>query len=98
MTYMAKRKHSGYSVGARWEATASNGVHVGVIWLESRTAIQGRPGVFAEVWKWSVCWDDVSGRRTDWGPTRRSVQEEARIWLDHVKQPDVRFKRVKSQN
>lgn len=85
-----------YPVGAAWTVTANNGRTIARIWLDARNELQGRPGRFQEVWKWTASYDDGSGYKSDWGPSRRAVQEEANGVIRYYGYRGFKFKRDKA--
>lgn len=68
-------KNSDYPVGATWQATYHS--LQAVVWLESRTPMQGSPADCMEVWKYRVQYNDGSGVRVDWFTTMRGAKAGA---------------------
>ena len=86
-----------HPVGARWEAHTLKGDLIGVLWLSSRRASLGRFRKFVEIWKFLVQYEDGSGLESDWGSSRRSVQEEASTKLHGMGHPKARFRRIQGE-
>ncbi len=75
---------SNYPLGATWKANGLNGR--ASIRLEKRE-------VSFEVWRWSYCYPDGSGCRSDWGTSRRMVRDDCPAIRD-ANGKWVRFKRI----
>lgn len=78
-----KRKPSRFTVGDTWICVNKSG-SVGTVWLEKI-----HDGF--EVWMWSFCYSDGSGRESDWTTSKSAAVDQCPIW-------GVRFKRVKKQS
>ena len=75
-----KHSESNYPIGATWKCTDKYGME-GTIWLAERSNS-------FEVWRWSSCYSDGSGREFDWGTSYQSCKNQINVY--------GRFKRVKS--
>jgi hypothetical protein len=82
-----------YPVGASWKAVNSEG-STGRVWLERENP---------PFWRWEFYYNDGSGYRSDWTPSKRLAIEECRtrmarpMFLQNLLGPGekIRFKREK---
>jgi len=89
MTWLRRLSSISYQVGDTWQYTAPNG-DVGRVWL-SEKLLYGK-----EVWMWSFCHSDGSGKRHDWAPSKRTVTEQCSVCFAYYRgYQKPRFTRVK---